>query len=201
MASSHRQAEHKQGEHKEHADGVDFNRVEIEKIRSFLDSLDKKEKGTCSIALTGMSSHSLTPHASGITQSNSWILDSGATDYMTPLSHCFITYSPCSSSKKITLANGSLTTVASQGDIILNNHLTLKDVLHVPKLFTNLISIQKLTLDNNYSVNFSSTCCEIQGQGLKKRIGLAIVRAGLYYFDGSNGEGNKGKVNLVSCLV
>jgi len=160
MTSSQQQAEQKWSEQGE---GLDLNRAEIEKLRNFLESLDKKEKGICSLTLTGISSHSLTLYASGITQPNSWTLDSGSTYHMTPLSHYFIMYSHCSSSKKITMANGSLTTVVSQWDIILNEYLTLKNVLHVPKLFTNLISIQKLVLENNCSANFYPTFCEIQG--------------------------------------
>jgi len=98
------------------------------------------------------------------------------------------------------LADGSLTTAAGQGDIILNKHLTLKDVLHVLKLFTDLISIQKLILDNNCSANFS-TFCKIQEQEPKKMIGLAKAGVGLYYLDGSSEQENKGKVSAVSCLV
>ena len=110
-----------------------------------MESLDKTaRKGTYSLALSGISSYSLSLHASEITQPNDWVLDSKATDHITTSPHLFTSYNPCPSSKKIAMANGSLTTVAGQGHIILNEHLTLKDVLHVPKLFTNLISIQKL---------------------------------------------------------
>lgn len=35
-------------------------------------------------------------------------------------------------------------TVAGQGDISINNHITLRNVLHVPKLYSNLLSIQNL---------------------------------------------------------
>ena len=141
---------------------MELNKAEIEKLRSFLESLDKKaKKGTCSLALTGISSHFLTLHASGIVEPNSWILDSRATDHITPSSHLFISNNPCLSSRKITMEDGSLTIVATQGDVLLSEHLTLKNVLHVPKLFTNLISIQKLILDTNCSVNFHSILCEI----------------------------------------
>jgi len=94
MTSIQQQGEQKLAEHKEQGDGLEFNREKIEKLRNFLNSLDKKEKGTCSLALIGMSPHSLTLHASRTTQSNSWILDFGATDHMTHLPHYFITYSP-----------------------------------------------------------------------------------------------------------
>lgn len=55
----------------------------------------------------------------------------------------------------------------------------LKNVIHVPKLFTNLISIQKLIEDTNSSVIFHSNVCDIQEQDMKMMIGLARARAGL----------------------
>ncbi|KAF7834644.1 protein PHYLLO, chloroplastic-like isoform X3 [Senna tora] len=36
--------------------------------------------------------------------------------------------------RKITIVDGSITTVAGQGNICLNDHITLKYVLHVPEL-------------------------------------------------------------------
>ena len=74
------------------------------------------------------------------------------------------------------MADGSLTTVAGQGGIFLNKELTLKNVLHVPNLFTNLISIQKLIEDTNCHVLFHLNICEIQEQGKKRMIGLARAR-------------------------
>ncbi|KAG8488224.1 hypothetical protein CXB51_018059 [Gossypium anomalum] len=61
---------------------------------------------------------------------SSWVIDSGATDHMTHSSQKFVSYTPCSSSRKITIANGSVITVAGQGDIVINKNLTLKNVLH-----------------------------------------------------------------------
>jgi len=167
-----------------------------------LGSLDKKaEKSTCSLALTSTSSPSFSLHASEIAYYNSWVLDSGASDHMTPFSHVFITYNPCASSRKIMMANGSLTIVAGLGDVLLNKHLTLKNVLHVPKLFTSLISIQKLIEDTNCSVIFHSNVYELQEPGKKRMIGLAKARAGLYYLAKPSGQVNKEGTPLVSYLA
>ena len=89
-------------------------------MKNFLESLEKgtAKGGACSLALTGISSNSLALYASRKNPTTSWILDSRATDHMTPFSHHFTTYSICSSSQKITLADGSLTTIAGQGDVI-----------------------------------------------------------------------------------
>ena len=105
----------------------------------------EKPSGACSLALASKSliSHALS--ASDINFPNSWIIDSKATEHMTNSSLKFSTYSPCPSNKKIALVDGSLTIVAGKGEIKIHPSLVLKNVLHVPKLSTNLVSIHKLT--------------------------------------------------------
>lgn len=62
---------------------------------------------------------------------------------MTISSQFFSTYKPCSSNRKISVANGSLVTVAG-----------LTNLLHVPNLAASLVSIQKITKDLRYHLNF-----------------------------------------------
>ncbi|KAF7842202.1 uncharacterized protein G2W53_004500 [Senna tora] len=85
--------------------------------------------------------------------------------------------------RKITIADGSVTIVAGLGNVRLNDHITLKDVLHVPKLCTNLISVHKLTNDSQCSAIFHPTHCVFQEQGTKRMIGHAKEWNGLYYLD------------------
>lgn len=106
------------------------------------------------MAFSGISSFSHGPNASDIASPGAWVIESGATDHMTSSAQTFVSYTPCPSSRKIAIADGSVTTVAGQEDIFINNSLTLKNVQHVSKLFTNLLSIQNLTKDSNCSVIF-----------------------------------------------
>nr|KYP54943.1 hypothetical protein KK1_001144 [Cajanus cajan] len=78
---------------------------------------------------------------------------------MTPLAKHFSTYSSCPSNKKIATADGTLITAAGQGNIQINPLIILKDVLHVPKLSTNLASIQKLIKDLSCIVVFYNDHC------------------------------------------
>ncbi|KAF7811858.1 Retrovirus-related Pol polyprotein from transposon TNT 1-94 [Senna tora] len=87
------------------------------------------------------------------------------------------------SNRKITIADGSATTVAGLGNVCLNDHITLKDVLDVPKLCTNLISVHKLSTDSQCSAIFHPTHCVFQEQGMKRMIGHAKERNGLYYLE------------------
>jgi hypothetical protein len=95
---------------------------------------------------------------------------------MTYFAGAFTSYQPCPSSKKITVADGSLNIVAGQGTIPLNPVFTLKRVLHVPNLTANLLSIQKLIKDINCSVTFFLDHCIFQDLAAGRMIGQARVK-------------------------
>ena len=135
-----------------------FNNEEMEKLRSLLGSLDKVT-GACSLALSGTPSFSFCINASNKVYDDSWVKDSGATDHMTLKSKLFHTYTLSPSNKKIAVANSSLATVAGFGGIYITPTLIFKNVLHVPKLSANLVSLQKLTHDLKcYAIFFPSYC-------------------------------------------
>lgn len=134
-----------------------------------------------------------------------WIIDSGATDHMSHSPNLFTTYSPCPSSRKIATADGSLTTVAGTGNIELTPSLTLKNVLHVPRLSTNLVSVKRLTQDLHCHVIFHHSYCVFQDKDSGRTIGHAREKDGLYYLEtpgqshaanGSLSQTNKEKVWL-----
>ena len=104
------------------------------------------------MALSSTPSFSFCINASNKVYDDSWVIDSGATDHMTPKSQLFHTYIPSPSNKKIAVANGSLATVVGFGDIYITPTLILKNVPHVPKLSASLVSIQKLTHDLKYYI-------------------------------------------------
>ena len=129
---------------------------------------------------------------------DSWIIDSGATDHMTSKSQLFHTYTPSPSHKKIAVANGSLATVASFGDIYITPTLILKNVLHVPKLSANLVSIQKLTHDLKCYAIFFPSYYVFQEQGSGRRIGLAKEMSGLYHLESSQKTSNNLSLSFLS---
>lgn len=104
----------------------------------------------------------------------------------------FISYTLCPSNKKITIVDGSISIVAGQGDFFISDSLTLKNVLHVPKLFANLVSIQKQTKDANYNVIFYPSHCVFQETGMRKMIGRAREIDGLYYLEGPSEQRKDG---------
>ena len=87
--------------------------------------------------------------------STPWMIDSRASNHVTSFSNPFNTYSPCSGSEKIRIADGSFSPIAGKGLIKLSENIDLKFVLHVPKLACNLFSVSKLTINSNCHVFFS----------------------------------------------
>ena len=145
-------------------------------------SLDKPS-GACSLALSGTPSFSFCINSLNKVYDDSWVIDSDATDHMTPKSQLFHTYTPSLSKKKIVMANGFLATIAGFRDIYITATLILKNVLHVPTSSSNLVPIQKLTHDLKCYAIFFPSYCVFQEQGLGRRIGLAKERNGLYHLE------------------
>ena len=135
----------------------------------------------CLLTLSGETLISLGLNVSSNEFRNAWILDYGATDYMTHNPNQFKTYLLCPSNRKIVVADGTTTTVASIGDVQGTSPLVLKNVLHVLQLSTNLVSNQKLTQDLSCHVTFDASFCEFQDQGSGRKIGLAKEHNGLYF--------------------
>ncbi|CAJ2666495.1 unnamed protein product [Trifolium pratense] len=174
---------------------VSLNQDEIKRLKSFLSELETPTTVTTSLAYSGMflfplslgkSQFSVGFNASNKPYNQYWILDSGATDHMTPLPTQFSTYSPCLSNKKISTADGTLLTVAGQGDIQISPSIILRNVLHIPKLSTSLISIQKLTKNLSCNAIFYDNACVFQDKHSGRTIGNAKELNGLYYLDNQN---------------
>ena len=110
--------------------------------------------------------------------SSTWVIDSSATNHMTYSTGSFISYQPCLSNKKIIVADGSLTIVASQGTTSLSLSLSFKKVLHVPNLAINFLSIRKIIKCLNYSVTFFLDLCIFQDLSTRWRLGKLESRMG-----------------------
>lgn len=146
---------------------------QLDKLLKLLES----STPSCSIATKGNSA------CLSVSPSHTWILDSGASDHMTGESTLFSSYSPCAGNQKIKIADGSFSAIAGKGSVVLSPVLTLNDVLHVPNLSCNLMSVSKLTRDINCQTNFFRSHCVFQDLNSGKMIGSAKESGGLYYLD------------------
>ena len=167
----------------------DFQKMlqELQHLKTVLNS-STSIIGSTSMANSGKNEifSSLTFFTNNITAA--WILDSGATDHKTPLSHIFTSYEPVAPGKHVQTADGTLLPVIGIGVINLQPIGLITHVLHVPKLFVSLVSIQRLAKLKNYSILFDDLdaylCSKVQGS----RIGLAKIKQGLYYLPGLDSQ-------------
>lgn len=150
-----------------------FSDQDLKALKNFLGSLEKpSSSGTSSLAFSATNPTSCFVDIPEKISPKLWAIDSGATDHMNYNSKSFSSHTPCSSCKKIVLADGSFTTIAGQGDSYISPSLILKNVLHVPKL----VSIKKLTMDSDCCVTFFSSHWEFEELKMKRMTGRANER-------------------------
>ena len=95
-------------------------------------------------------------------KSSYWIVDLGASNNMTGDINTSSKYFPCHDNSTVRIADGTHSEVAGKGSMIISRDIILKDVLYVPKLDCNLLSISKLTRDLNCITKFHPSSCEFQ---------------------------------------
>ena len=105
--------------------------------------------------------------------SNSWILDSGATDHVTYDSSSFI-HTNMSSIPTINLPTGSSVPIDSTGTILFNKDIRLDNVLHVPSFRLNLMSASKVTKSLHCCIILFPDFCVIQDLASGQMIGWGL---------------------------
>ncbi|XP_071708647.1 uncharacterized protein [Rutidosis leptorrhynchoides] len=80
-------------------------------------------------------------------------------------------------------SNGTQALIKSIGNLKINDHITLFDVLVVPEYCVSLLSVHKLSKDNKLSVRFDDRRCYIQDLKDLKIKGTGKQDGGLYVFD------------------
>lgn len=133
------------------------------------------------VQLAGTAFHYCSTVNSVTDLTHTWIIDSGATDHITPYLHLLTAH--VSSSAMLQLPNGQTAKVTHTGTITLSPQLTLSNVLCVPDFSYNLLSISKILHNTNNSVHFSATSCSIQDLVLKKRTEIGKEHEGLYLYN------------------
>lgn len=117
------------------------------------------------------------PQANSVTSSTtfldpSWCLDLSATNYVTAdVGNLFVT-SDYSKNDSLAIGNGSKLPITHIGSSVIpfpSRSFHLKNVLIVPKITTNLLSVSQFTRDNNVIMEFHPFSCfikDLQGKVL-----------------------------------
>ena len=163
-----------------------LSKEHYEKLKTLLNQLDKgveiptAKTAPCSFVQTG---NIKALSASKDCLSSIWIIDSGATDHMTSNSNFFSNHTTLSGWPKVKVDDGTLSSIISQGLASITPSLTLQNVLHVPNLSYNLLSVSKITKDFNCFVTFTPSCCVFQDQISGRMIEHGERKGGLYYLN------------------
>lgn len=118
------------------AESRELKKKETNTLKNLINSLNQSYN-TCSLVQSGKYLVSYSFNTSNVSQSNSWTVDSGATDHMTHSSTKLESYNPCPVNKKITVVDGSPITIAGQGTV--NWTPTLPSLLQVKELCLSLM--------------------------------------------------------------
>ncbi|MFV0960796.1 hypothetical protein QML37_31290, partial [Klebsiella pneumoniae] len=102
---------------------------------------------------------------------NEWILDSGASDHLSKESNELHSYNRCNSSKPVLALNGHPIKVQGRGRIDFFNTHVNSNVLVLPYLSFNLLSIPKITKELNCLAIFSASHVIFQDRITQKTIG------------------------------
>ena len=114
---------------------------------------------------------------------SSWILDSGASDHMTPHRSKFSTYTPCLNDHKVLTAGGETLPVTGIGTVPISGLGFLQNVLHVPKLQPQLLSPRRYVKDTSAILTLNSDGCFVWDKSTNLRIGSIEERQGMLYVD------------------
>ena len=136
------------------------------------------------------------------TGSNTWIIDTGASDHMTYDAKFFDELSSNTRDPYITSANGLPSPITGEGTISLTPTLSLSRALLVPNIHCNLLSVGRLLDTLNASTTFDPTHCSFQDLKTHETIGHGKRIGGLYYLTLPSAPVHDRVVNTVqSCSV
>ena len=87
----------------------------------------------------------------------SWVLDIGATHHLTSDLNNLTIHNPFTGGDKVIVRDGKGLSIANIGKFYLassSGSLVFNDVLHIPFITTNLVSVQRFCSDNDTFIEF-----------------------------------------------
>jgi histone deacetylase 1/2 len=116
-----------------------------------------------------------------------WYMDSGATDHLTSQMTKLHAQETYQGSDKVHTANGAGMHISHIGQASVPTHtskqLRLTDILHVPSVTRDLLSVHKLTRDNNVFCEFHPFDIFIKDRDTRDVLLRGRCRRGLYELD------------------
>lgn len=92
-----------------------------------------------------------------LTPSNAWLLDSGASHHVTNDLNNLSLHAPYDGTEELVIGDGSSLPISNAGSFSLSTptkNFSFSNVLHVPNISRNILSISKFCQENNTSIEF-----------------------------------------------
>ena len=126
---------------------------------------------------------------SSVNKNDSWIIDSGATCHMCNNSNAFSEYSTLKQPQEISLGDGHIVKATGKGTVLLKiaigksqfQKCELKDVLFVPELSYNLLSVSKVIQTGKIMKFIASECTILNGN--QRIVATASLIGSLYHLN------------------
>ena len=125
-----------------------------------------------------------------------WYVDSGASDHITSNLENLSVRDKYNGQDRVQAANGSGMKISNIGHTILHTpskDLHLKNILHVPSTYKNLVSVYCLTSDNNTFLEFHPNFFLTKDRGTRKVLHQGRCRGGLCPLGASSTKASSSK--------
>jgi hypothetical protein len=112
-----------------------------------------------------------------------WLTDSGASDHITASSHNLNPQAPYQGSEQVSVGNGQNLPIQNIGNSHLHtkfHNFQLRNVLHVPRIASNLLLVHKLCLHNHCSCYFDANKLLIQDLPTGRLLYKGLSKNGVY---------------------
>ncbi|KAG8480057.1 hypothetical protein CXB51_025173 [Gossypium anomalum] len=128
---------------------------------------------------------SVAPYVPTQVRSSSWYPDSGASHHVCQNAADLNASTPYSGTSKLLMGNGVPTKILSVGNTVISTNsrlLRLTNVLCVPSIRKNLLSVSQFAKDNSVFFEFHPTYCVIKDIKTQEILLRGQVHDGLYHF-------------------
>lgn len=136
-------------------------------------------------------------------ENDAWFADTGASNHVTSGMNNLQQRTKYAGKDFLSVGNGNRLKIEHVGSSLIktanNDILVLNEMLHVPAIKKNLISISKLTSDNNVTVEFSSDTCFVKDKVTKRKVLQGTLKEGLYQFEPVQAASNHQLSSLSNC--
>ncbi|KAG8480392.1 hypothetical protein CXB51_025103 [Gossypium anomalum] len=148
----------------------------------------------CFHSQTSLSSVPQPSRSSSGSSVQAWYPDSGATNHITPDVTNLSTVSPYTGTNRVSMGNGKHVSIAHVGFssmLVGSRLLHLKNVLHVPTVCKNLLSVGQFARDNSVYFEFYPYMCFVKDIQTGMILLMGHMHKGLYRFDISQAGSSK----------